>query len=167
MDKKLAQLEQTVQQQITANERMLTIVAQKLEAFRRADREALAACCQRENEQFQQVAELEKKRLLLVAELTQLVDPQAQRPLSMGELAERLPEPARGRLLVLRQTLRQRLEKVQREGSVARRAAESLLRHMQGIVQTIGGALTGIGTYGQRGKPPAAAMRVSTFVATG
>jgi hypothetical protein len=37
---------------------------------------------------------------------------------------------------------------------------------MQGLVQTIGSAVTGVGTYNRAGAPPKAAMAISTFNAT-
>ena len=166
MDKLVAKLEEVVQKQIMVHEKLLTVMNLKVEAFRQADQDGALALTRRENAELQAIGELEKQRLMLVADLTQLVDPAAARPLVMLELAQRLPEPARGRLLVLRGKLKERMESVQREGSIARRAAEALLRHMQGIVQTIGGAITGITTYGRKGSPPRMAMAVSTFSAT-
>ena len=167
MDKLIAKLEDTVQRQIAIHEKLLTVIKLKVDAFRKADHDAAVACMRQENLELQSIAEMEKQRLSLVAELTHCLDPNAKLPLVMGELAERLPEPARGRLLVLRAKLKERMETVQREGGIVRRASESLLRHMQGIVQSISGAITGISTYGRKGAPPRMAMSVSTFSATG
>lgn len=167
MDKLIAKLEEVVLRQIAAHEKLLTVMQLKVEAFRRSEPEKAASHTRQENVEFQAIAELEKQRLVLVADLTQAIDPQAARPLVMGELAQRLPEPARGRLLLLRARLKERMETVQRESSVCRRAAESLLRHMQGIAQSISGAITGISTYGKNGASPRMAMAVSTFSATG
>lgn len=166
MDKQLAQLEDVLVKQAAAAERLEAILKQKLDAVRRAQHDRMTDYSRLENEQVQVIGDLEKQRLVLVAELTQLVDPDASQPLRLGELAERLPEPMRGRLLVLRQQLRQRLQATQHETSVARLAAETLLHHIQGIVQTISGALSGVGTYGKQGAPPRVAMAVSTFSAT-
>jgi len=166
MDKVVAKLEEIVQRQIVVHEKLLTVMKLKVDAFRKADQDAALALTRQENAELQMIGELEKQRLVLVADLTTLVEPAAPKPLVMLELAQRLPEPARGRLLVLRTRLKERMETVQREGSIARRAAESLVRHMQGIVQSIGGAITGITTYGKKGAPPRMAMAVSTFSAT-
>ncbi len=167
MDKLIAKLEDTVQRQIAVHEKLLTVMKLKVDAYRKADQNGAIALTRQENAELQAIGELEKQRLILVAELTRTLDPKAPRPLKMGELAEQLPEPARGRLLVLRAKLKDRLETVQRESSIARRAAETLLRHMQGIVQSISGAISGISTYGKKGAPPRMAMNVSTFSATG
>lgn len=167
MDKLIAKLEDAVQRQIALHEKLLTVMKLKVDAFRKADHDGAVACTRQENIELQQIAEIEKQRLVLVAELTRCVDAKAKQPLVMGELAERLPEPARGRLLVLRGKMKERMEMVQREGSIVRRASEALLRHMQGIVQSISGAITGISTYSRKGAPPRMAMTVSTFSATG
>lgn len=167
MDKWIAKLEEAVQRQIALHEKLLTVMKLKVEAFRRADHEAVATCTRQENTELQAIAELEKQRLTYVAELTQYLEPKATQPMLLGELANRLPEPARGRLLVLRAALKERMESVQREGSMLRRASETLLSHMHGIVQSISGAITGISTYGKKGAPPRMAMAVSTFSATG
>jgi hypothetical protein len=167
MDKLIAKLEDAVQRHIAAHEKLLTVMKLKVDAFRRADQQGAIACTRQENAEIQLIGEIEKQRLILVAELTRIVEPGAPSPFTMGELAQRLPEPSRGRLLILRGRLKDRMETVQRESSVARRAAETLLRHMQGIVQSISGVITGISTYGKKGAPPRMAMNVSTFSATG
>ena len=130
MDKQILQLEDIVKQQIAAQERMLGLLARKIDAFRKADQSALVECCDLENQQLQTIGEMEKIRLLLVAELTQILSPKADKPLIMGELAERLPEPARSRLMVLRLQLREKLEAVQKESSITQSAAETLLKLM-------------------------------------
>ncbi len=122
--------------------------------------------CRQENQRIQMVSGLEKQRLTLVAQMTLALDPQAPQPLRLKELADRLPEPVRGRLLVLRQQVRQRMEEIQAEVGVARRASELLVRHMQGIIQTIGAAVTGVGTYNRNGGRPKVALAMSTFNTT-
>jgi hypothetical protein len=166
MDKVLLQLETVLTAEIAAHERLLKLLHQKLSALRRADHEKVADCCQQENQQIQTIGELEKERLTQVAALTQIVAPQAPQPLRMSQLAEHLPEPARGRLLVLRQQLRGQIEQVRQESAIARRAAESLLAHMQGLVRTIGSVMNGGATYGRTGAPPRSVSAISTFQAT-
>ena len=163
MDKQLAQLEDLLNRLLTAHDSLLKIIARKQNALRGSDHKALEVCCRTEHALIRQIGDLEKERLQLVAELTLLVQPKAAQPMSLLELAKDLPEPARGRLLVLRQTLRERMEQVRRQAGVAKRASESLLRHMHGLVQSIGASLTGIGTYSRKGDVPEDALAVSTF----
>ena len=165
MEKLLLKLESALQRQIVAHEQLLALLKQKLDACRRADHARMNELMKDENKSLQEIGEIEKERLTLVAHLTQAMDPKATEPLRMGDLAEKLNEPARSRVLLLRLKLRDRMQQVQRESRVIRLASEQLLRHMQGIVQTIGGAMTGISTYGRTGTPPQNAGAVSTFTA--
>jgi FlgN protein len=171
MDKKtphalVSALEQTLQQQLVLHRGLLDLLKRKRDVLRANDARATADLCGLEHEKVQKVAELEKQRLKLVADLTLRVDPAAAEPMRLAELAERLGEPARGRLLVLRQQLLEQMRRVQQETSVVRRATEALAKHMQGIVQTIGAISSGVSTYGSRGAFPQQNTAVSTFSAT-
>ncbi len=166
MDKQINRLEDLLRKQIVMQERLASALQSKLEACRKADRPRMVQMHELENKHLQELAELEKQRLVVVAEITQLIDPQAQRPMRLRELAEHLQEPTRGRLLVLRQQWEDKLKQVKRESSIARSAAETMLRHMQGLVHTITAAVSGIGTYSRTGATPEAVAAVSTFSAT-
>ncbi|MCC7144900.1 MAG: flagellar export chaperone FlgN [Phycisphaeraceae bacterium] len=166
MDKQLAELERLLEEQTACHQAMLEVILQKHQAIRKFQCQALENCCRRENQFLQRVAELEKARQRLVAEMTLALDPAATAPLALKDLAERFAEPMRGRLLVRRVQLRQAVEQTQAQANIARRATESLLRHMQGLMQTLGSMMTGVGVYGQRGDLPRGALAMSTFSAT-
>jgi len=142
------------------------LLHRKREAIRAADHFLVRSCTEQENTRVQAIGELEKRRMEIVGDLTLRINPSATAPMSLPELAQLLPEPARGRLLVRRQQLRELMEKVRTEASVVRRATEMLSRHMQGLMQTIGGAIQGGGVYGRRGALPQGAMALSTFNTT-
>lgn len=163
LEQHTAALESVLQQQVQAHEALLSLLERRRQAMRTADTRAVNELCALENEKVQAISELEKQRLTLVAKLTLAIDPTAAEPMRMGELAERLPEPARGRLLVLRHQLMQRMARVREASSVARRAAEALMKHVHGLVQTIGVLSTGVSTYSQQGQPPRQATAVSTI----
>jgi len=166
MDKRLTQLETVLRDELAAHEQLLVTMDRKLEAMRRADNDVLTRCCREENGLIQRIGDLEKQRLQQVAAWTQQIDPQAPAPLRMGELAQRLDEPARGRVLVLRAQLLERMQQVRQRGGALRRAADTLVAHMQGLMQSIGGALAGAQTYGRRGAMPQQPPAVSTFNTT-
>lgn len=166
MDKELAQIESVLRDEIAAHQRLLSLLQRKLAALRRADQKSVTAICQQENQEVQQIADLAKQRMTLAAALTQMVDPAAGEPMRLMELCQRLPEPARGRLLLLRQQLVAQMDQVRADSGVARRAAESLLSHMHGLVQSIGSVVTQVTTYGRTGALPRAATAMSTFTTT-
>ena len=132
---------ETVLKQLTdRHEQLLGLMRRQREALRQADHAGVTELSRLENTLVQAVGDLEKRRLELVAQITKLIDPAARAPMRMRDLAERLPEPARGRLVVLREQLRARIAQVKEESSVTRRATESLLKHMQGLVHTLSSA---------------------------
>lgn len=164
--KQITGLEGVLRQLIDLHGELLELLKRKRDLVRANDSRAMTGVCVLEHEKLQKIAELEKRRLMLVAELTLTVNPKAQAPLRMAELAERLGEPVCGRLLVARQQLLEKMMHVQQETHVVHRATETLARHMQGIVQTLGALSAGIATYGSRGAFPQTNTAVSTFSAT-
>jgi len=166
LDKQLNQLETILQSQLDAHEQLLALLHRKREALREAAHQRVLQCCELENEKVRVISELEKNRLAIVAELTQMLEPNAAQPLRLAELAERLPEPTRGRLLVMRSQLVQRMQQVQQQTRLTQRALESLHRHMQGLMQTVGSLCSGVATYSANGARPRAATAVSTFNTT-
>lgn len=166
MEKQLSQLEQVLVQQLSTHDRLLAVIKKKLAALREANQERVMTFTRQENGFVQQIGELERERLKLVAELTRIVEPNAPAPIRLLELANRLDEPARGRLLVLRQQLNGKMREVQREARLTRRVTEALMRHFQGLIQTVGGATTGVGTYCRQGAPAPAALAISTLNTT-
>ena len=140
LTKHIPVLETVLKQSADRHEQLLTLMKRQRECLRLADHQGVSECSRLENTLVQAIGDLEKRRLELVAELTRVVDPRATQPMRMRDLAERLPEPARGRLLVLREQLRERITAAKEQSSVTRRATEALLSHMQGLVQTLGNA---------------------------
>lgn len=166
MDKQLAQLESVLTQQASAHRQLLVMLQRKRQLLRTADHNQITALSGQENQVVQRIGELEKQRLGLVGQLTVAVDPKAPQPMRLGELAQRLEEPLRGRLLVLRQQLNENIQQVGRETAVAKRATEALVRHIQGLIQTVGGVITGVGVYSREGSLPKETITIRTFNAT-
>lgn len=162
----VTQLEQTLRELLTLHAELLELLKNKRDVLRSSDTRAAIGLCTLEHEKILKIAELEKQRLNIVADMTLVIDPQAKEPLRMAKLADHLPEPARGKLLVLRQQLLERMKAVHHETGIVRRATETLAKHMNGIVQTIGALSAGVSTYGSRGALPQSNTAVSTFSAT-
>jgi len=163
MDKWIAQLESVLTQQVAAHQKLLSLLQRKRKLLSTADHEQLKGLSQQENQIVQEISELEKIRLALVGQLTLEIDETSKEPMRLAELANRLPEPDRDRLLTLRALLKQQMEKVSHETAVAKRATESLVRHMQGLVYTVGSMVSGMGLYSRQGNVPKEAMAVRTF----
>ncbi|MCC7205405.1 MAG: flagellar export chaperone FlgN [Phycisphaeraceae bacterium] len=164
--KKLGELEKILEQQTALHKMLLMALGRKHQAIRQSKTAEMEACCRQENQHLQAIGEAEKQRQTLVAELTLAIDPQAVAPMTLLQLAERLPEPWRSRLLMRRLELRELVEKTRTQSGIARKAAESLLRHVQGLVQTISQAVNGGAVYGASGAVPQRSMSMSTFTTT-
>lgn len=162
----IAQLASLLIEQVAAHKKLLAMLKRKRHMLSTADHKQLTNLSIQENEVVQSISELEKQRLQLIGQLTLTIEPKATAPMRLGDLAHRLPEPDRGHLLVLRQQLKQEMEQIKNETVVAKRATESLVRHMQGLIHTVGSALAGVGVYSRQGCLPKEAMTVRTFHAT-
>jgi hypothetical protein len=170
MDDQTAQhvdrLEALLDNLLALHEQLLHIAEQKRQALQNADTGHMTRLCELENEKLQAISEQEKKRLECVAALTQRVVPDAGEPMRLRSLAEQLPEPNRGRLLAQRQQLRQRMEAVREQSSVARRATESLLNHVNGLVRTLTTLASHAATYDRDGEMASNQSAVSTLNVT-
>ncbi|MCC7408963.1 MAG: flagellar export chaperone FlgN [Phycisphaeraceae bacterium] len=166
LTKKLDELEKILEQQIALHKMLLMALGRKHQAIRQSKTAEMEACCLQENQHLQAIGEAEKQRQTLVAELTLAMDPRASAPMTLLQLAERQAEPWRTRLLMRRLELRELAEKTRTQSSIARKAAESLLRHVQGLMQTISQAVGGGAVYGASGALPQRSMKLSTFSTT-
>lgn len=162
----LDRLEAVLLQALQRQEQLLSLLERKRLALRHGKDREMADLTRLENAAVQTASELEKRRLQLVADLTLVVQPGATEPLMMKDLAERLPEPYRGRLLVTRLKLVEAITKVGEKTSVVRRASESLLKHVNGLIRTIGVVSHGGAAYGQNGRVNTQPARMSTVNVT-
>jgi len=159
-------LEDVLRDLIGQHERLAHSLAAKREALSTADQDRVLKLLEIENGAIQAVAEGDKQRQTIVAEMTLLLDADASMPIPMGEMAQLMEEPYRGRLLVLREQLRDRMMVVRRGTAVTRVATESLAKHMQGLLHTIQTACGGGAAYGAGGSMPPVATTLSTFTTT-
>lgn len=160
------QLEGLIQQLLDEHRQLAGLLQTKREALRACRQRDVVQLCLLEHEKVQRISELEKQRLELSGALTLALKPDATEPMRLMELAEALPEPMRGNLLVMRQQLRQIMTQVREQTHVVRQATESLLRHMQGLVKNITAISTGTPTYGNRGTMPRKPGTIRTISVT-
>ena len=147
-----AQLEKTLRALLEGQKKLLACMERKREAIRRADIGVVTETCVQEHTLIQRMSELEKHRLRLVGALTERIDPGAERPATLGMIAEMLDEEPGQHLLAVGAELLDAVREVRRQSTVLRSAAEALSRHMSGIAQTVHSALSRAGVYGRAGK---------------
>jgi hypothetical protein len=145
-------LEENLRAQLDGHRRLLACIESCREALRRADLETIGSACTEEHAITHELGELEKARLALVGSLTERLSPRAARPMALGQIAASLGGPGGTRLAAVAGDLRRVVEDVTRRSAVVRAAAESLSRHMAGIMQVVNGALGRARVYGRRGR---------------
>jgi hypothetical protein len=165
-DPEVAELETLLQQLLREHEELLVLAAAHREAISHADPHSLGSCVQRQNEVLQRVAELEKRRLGLMARLAEKMKPLTPRNSAGGTrrgietlpdrptvswIARTLPEPIRSRLVALAERLRELLAHLQREHAALREASNALAAHMEGRMRQLARKLSHAGTYGRKG----------------
>ncbi len=165
LDQPAIQLQEQLVALLAEHQQLLALIEKKLQALTKADHALIHECCLKENQHIQRIGEIEKARQALLGRITQMLAPRSAKPMSLVEIAGRLPEPARGKVLALRQNLRQLLESIGRRNQVARKATESLLHHVQGVISLVTQAVNG-STYGRRPAGGPGGERISSFSAT-
>ncbi|MEM7577224.1 MAG: flagellar export chaperone FlgN [Planctomycetota bacterium] len=162
----LERLESTLRQSIERQGQLTDLLKRKRDAMRAGDATLMTDLTRAENAHVQAISEIEKTRLKLVAELTLLLDPTATEPLKLADLAERFSEPTRGKLLVMRAQLLDTMHAVQAESAVVKRASETLVKHVSGLVRTLANVSHGHAAYGPIGTTPAQPAPMSTLSLT-
>jgi hypothetical protein len=169
-DPEIQELEALLQQLLDEHEQLLALAASHRAAIAGANPHALGECVQRQNEVVQRVAELEKRRLGLVARLADKMKPLGagrtggvpDKP-TISWIARSLPEPIRARLVALADRLRELLARLQKEHAALREASAALAAHMEGLMRQLARRLSHAGTYGRRGIVEAPVQVVSAL----
>lgn len=152
MKTEVAQLEENLRRQIEAHRKLLGCIQRNREAVRLADMHRIRSNCEEQNAIAQQLAELEKTRLVLVGRLTERLEPDARRPVTLNRIAAALEEPAGGRFQALATQLKTAVDEVRKASAVVRAATDALARHMSGLMQTVQSALGRAKVYGRGGR---------------
>lgn len=152
LHREVALLEDNLRRQLETHRKLLGCIERNREAVRRADMQQIRSICEEENTVAQELAEFEKVRLMLVGRLTQRLDPDAEKPVSLSRIASELDEPAGGRFQALATQLKSVVEEVRKASAVVRTATDALARHMSGLMQSVQSALGRATVYGRRGR---------------
>ncbi len=148
----LDQLESNLINQLELHRSLERCVEQKHQAIRLAHIDQVTHICEEENEIVQSLGELEKARLVLTGNLTELIRPDSENPLSMSEIADIAGEERGTRLREIKAVLNKMVMDIRKSSSVVRLAMEKLNQHMIGIKQIMHSALSRAGVYGSRGQ---------------
>jgi len=146
-----ARLESLLSALIGAHQQMLALTEHHRLALSRADGDAVQRCILKHSEHAAQVSSLDAERRQIVAALAGPGTPR-NTPVTITTVAQCLPEPARGRIVSLAMALRELLVRLQRETAVIKAATQSLVSHMDGLMQQVARALSQARLYGPGGR---------------
>ena len=140
-------------------EQLADCLGRQKTALATGDTKLMHALARLQAETIEQLRTLDELRARTALKLTGfLVSPPPAEPLSVAEIAEHLPEPDRGRLLVLRNQLRDRATEARRLVAVAQSAGTALAGHVGRLVQHLDHRATGGAAYAPTGRPAQAAV---------
>lgn len=135
---------------------LATIVERRRAALQRAKVHDLTECASQEGAVTERIAMLDRRRESLVAALVASFGgapagvPRTWRP-NAEWLAQRLPPRHAERLLAAATALRETLHALHAANAATCEAAETVARHIQGIVRAVEQRLSGSGAYTPRG----------------
>lgn len=149
-------LEELLTDLVRAHEDFIHASDRHRDAIRHADTGAIARSRDLVAEACLRIADLDAERRLIVEALAP-----GQPDATLSSLAASLPEPDRARALELAATLRELVIRARTDQRRLRAAAESMLRHVRGVVQQVQQSLNHAGTYSRAGRVDPGARVVS------
>jgi hypothetical protein len=146
---------------LTEHRAMVLVVERRKEALKRARINDLNSCIAEESVIAQRIAMLDQRRDAVVRELVPLLggaplgSPRGWRP-NAEWLVPRIGGTLGERVRTVATALREVIESLRAANASTREAAETVARHIQGIVRSVEQRLSGSGAYTHRGVVSAA-----------
>jgi len=147
----VSELESLMNHLVVLYEQLATMGEKQLDAIRTADARGLAACVRTQNEIVQRVAEAEKTRLRLVGGIADEIGAPSRTDTTMQWIASRVEGPRSTGLFRVADRLRALMSRVMDLNAVAKRASQSLARHMEGLMREVARDLNHAQVYGRGG----------------
>ena len=157
----IVQLEELMGELVVTYEQMKTMGEMRLESIRAADARRLAACVRQENELVQRVAEIEKRRLSVVGGIAGELGSPKKHETTIGWIAGRVDGAKSSALSSLADRLKRVMGEVTKLNAVAKGAAETLAKHMEGLMHELARGLNHAQVYSRNGRVGATARVVS------
>ncbi len=162
-DPLIDELEQILRQLVVHYEQLHSLANLHLEAIRKADVDQLSVCIAQENRIIQAVAESEKRRLHVVGDIADILGSPEESQTTMSWIAERIRGDRGSRLAAMARHLRSVIAAMSEVNTAARQAAETLAKHMDGLMRSVARELNHAKTYSNRGRMDAGPAVVSAL----
>ena len=151
LDEGFGRLEELLREQRGLYLELDGLVARQRAAVQKADVRGLMAATERERELVESIRTIDHRRVELANAIGAEVGMKSEGPLALSDLLE-YSGPRRSALVAIADELRKLVVAVRAASGVVRVAAESLSRHMQGIVQTVEAGFNNAGVYERAGR---------------
>ena len=138
--------------QIDGHERLHALLKTKRDAIRTANFDGLMSVCRDEQMIIQKLTDLERNRLQIVDEVARVIGHRGEKRPTVEIIAAQTDAPRAERLRGVAARLRGLVESVRDESAVLARAAQTLSRHMSGLMQTMQRTLNETGVYERAGR---------------
>lgn len=162
-DPLIDELEQILRQLVVHYEQLHSLANLHLDAIRKADVDQLSVCIAQENRIIQAVAESEKRRLHVVGDIADILGSPQESQTTMSWIAERIRGDRGSRLAAMARHLRSVIAEMTEVNTAARHAAETLSKHMDGLMRSVARELNHAKTYSNRGRMDAGPAVVSAL----
>lgn len=130
----------------TIHGELLELVLEHRRAICRGDAAAIQECLSRQGILGMRIADVERARRKAVTDICGRPDA------TISDISARLPEPDRAPICTAAARLKAILTLIQRENNVVRTATNTLIAHIDGLMQQVARALSHAGTYGRKGR---------------
>lgn len=125
---------------------LLELVLEHRRAISLGDAASIQECLSRQGLLAPRIAELERSRRQAVAQICGRPDG------TLSDVSAKLAGPLRAPVSAAAARLKAVLTTIQRENSVVRTATQTLIAHIDGLMQQVARALSQAGTYGRQGR---------------
>lgn len=159
----LEDLETILQQLIVEHEKLLRQMQSQQAAMKQLDQAALEDIAHLQDATRLRIASLETRRRGIVSQLARALRLEGKP--TIARLAEAVPA-SKGRLLGLRNRLKELVGQVSSRATVAGRLAGALLGHLNTVVRLVAGSVEKAGLYTKNGVPQVSA-RIGVLEAVG
>lgn len=139
-------LETTMIELTAAHRQLLDLVLEHRHAISKGDAAAIQECLTRQGLLAPGMAELERSRRRIVVAICGKPDA------TISDVTAKLPESLRAPISASAARLKSVLSAIQRENGIVRAATQSLIAHIDGLMQQVARALSHAGTYGRQGR---------------
>jgi hypothetical protein len=154
VEQRVGQLTQVLGEMKRLHDELAVVVRNKLAAMRAADADRLRSATSREEFLTGRLREQDglRKQLLELIGATFGIDPKAARQMCVRDLADRVAEPMRSRLLGLAAALRERVTETAEVNRVAAVVTHEMLKHFRSVYETMARATASAGVYSRTGQ---------------